>query len=185
MTHWTQGGGGGQSRKEIMNFNIILYTLSRFISSLSRFWSGRLGGKGPINFAQIKKNWAVFFKREWRQFSKQRSAAYGRLFAFNIRVCVIHARIYIIHFTGSQLYYNYDKNMQYWISSRFRFLPFLSGIGSPCLFLRREGLDAHRNQDKTCRNCKPCPDLYKNNNKVLQESGIFTNSNMYQTWDVL
>jgi hypothetical protein len=53
---------------------------------------------------------------------------------------------------------------------------------------RREGLDAHRNQDKTCRNCKLCLDrqeLYKNNYKVLQENGIFANNNMYQTWDVL
>jgi hypothetical protein len=53
---------------------------------------------------------------------------------------------------------------------------------------RREGLDAHRNRDKTCRNCKLRLDrreLYKNNNKMLQESGIFTNNRMYQTWDVI
>jgi hypothetical protein len=53
------GGGGGQSRKEIMNFKIILYTFSGIILSISLVWSGRLGGKEPINFAQIKKNWAV------------------------------------------------------------------------------------------------------------------------------
>ncbi len=63
----TPGGGGGrgvggQSRKEIMNFNIILYTLSGIILSISWVWSGRLGGKGPINFAQIKKKLSSVFQ---------------------------------------------------------------------------------------------------------------------------
>ncbi len=60
-----------------MNFNIILYTLSGIILSLSRFWSGRLGGKLPINFAQIKIKTGQCFSRspahlrDWRQISVQ------------------------------------------------------------------------------------------------------------------
>jgi hypothetical protein len=125
----------------------------------------------------------VFFKREWRQFSKQ--IEIGSIWkAFCIQYKGLrHARIHICYMYILQdpnSYYNYDKNMHYWISSRIRFLPFLPGTGSPCLdpFIiggawkgdgggegdlgasRREGLDTHQNQDKTCRNCKPCPDLY-------------------------